>query len=277
MTSPLAAVSAALRSVQTAIVRPARADWQHRLDLVVILVQRYLKGLYKDSFLGMVWTVINPLAQLLIYVFLFRIVLSLDIPRYSSFAFTGVLVYTWFQSALSDATSVIRDNADLVALPGFSVPILPVISVATTLINFGIALPLLLLIIAIDGTTWSLSLTALPVLLLLQFVFTLGLAYLAAAANVYVRDVEHLLGVALQLYFFLTPIFYALDAVPAAYQWVYTINPMAHLITAYRDVLLHGTAPDWSVLGVLALVSMTLLGLGMRVFSTASRRFLEML
>jgi lipopolysaccharide transport system permease protein len=248
---------------------------RHRWDLLVILVQRYLKGLYKNSFLGMVWTILNPLAQLLIYVFLFRIVLALDIPRYSSFAFTGVLVYTWFQTALNDSTSVIHSNADLVAQPGFSPGILPVVSVVTTLINFGIALPLLLLIIALDGASWSLSLAFLPVVMAVQFAFTLGLAYLAAAANVYVRDVQHLMGVGLQLYFFLTPIFYTLDAVPGAYRWVYDINPMAHLVAAYRALLLDGTAPDGMALGLLAVVSAVLLWVGARVFARASHRFLE--
>lgn len=247
----------------------------HRRDLVWVLVQRELKQLYKNSVLGMLWSVINPVMQLLIYVFLFQWVLSLDIARYSAFAFTGVLVYTWFSTALQESTGTIKNNADLITLPGFPVAILPVVSVTTKWINFLIALPVLGLVLWAEGVVFSASLLFLPALFAVQFVFILALAYIASAVNVYFRDLQHIIGVLVQLYFFMTPIFYALSAVPDKYQWVYTVNPMAHLIQGYRAVLMDASAPDGGALLVIGGLSVGLLVGAMHVFERARHRFLE--
>lgn len=247
----------------------------HRRDLVWVLVQRELKQLYKNSMLGMLWSVINPVMQLLIYVFLFQWVLSLDIARYSAFAFTGVLVYTWFSTALQESTGTIKNNADLITLPGFPVAILPVVSVTTKWINFLIALPVLGLVLWAEGVVFSSSLLFLPALFAVQFVFILALAYIASAVNVYFRDLQHIIGVLVQLYFFMTPIFYALSAVPDQYQWVYTVNPMAHLIQGYRAVLMDASAPDGVALLVIGGLSVGLLVGAMHLFERARHRFLE--
>lgn len=254
---------------------PLSSRWVHRRDLIRVLVQRDLKQLYKNSFLGMLWSVIHPLMQLAIYVFIFQWVLSLDVARYSSFAFTGVLAYTWFSTALSESTGVIKNNVDLIALPGFPVAMLPVVCVTTKWLNFVIALPLLMLVLWSDGVVFSSSLLMLPVLFVVQFGFILALAYVTSAVNVYVRDLQHVIGVLLQLYFFMTPIFYDLSAVPEAYQWIYTINPMVHLVDAYRAILMDATMPDLTALSVLAGLSAVLLALGLRVFHRARHRFLE--
>lgn len=257
----------------SALTVPSR--WIHRRDLIWVLVQRDLKQLYKNSFLGMLWSVIHPLMQLAIYVFIFQWVLALEVSRYSSFAFTGVLVYTWFSTALAESTGVIRGNTDLIALPGFPVAMLPVVCVTTKWLNFLIALPLLMLVLWSDGVVFSSSLLMLPVLFAVQFGFILALAYVTSAVNVYVRDLQHIIGVLLQLYFFMTPIFYELSAVPEAYRWVYTVNPMVHLVEAYRAILMDGSMPDLVGLSVLAGLSSVLLTLGLRVFHRARHRFLE--
>jgi lipopolysaccharide transport system permease protein len=247
----------------------------HRRDLLAVLIQREMKQLYKNSFLGMLWSVINPVMQLLIYVFLFQWILSLDVARYSSFAFTGVLAYTWFSTALQEATGTIKNNADLITLPGFPVAILPVVVVATKWINFLIALPVLVLVLWSEGVVFSASLFFLPVLFLVQFVFILALAYVASAINVYVRDLQHIIGVLIQLYFFITPIFYSLSAVPPQYAWVYAANPMSHLVEGYRAIFMDATAPDGAALAILGGVSLVALAGALRLFRRARHRFLE--
>src|SRR2546425_822667 len=124
------------------------------------------------------------------------------------------------------------------------------------------------------GVAWS-FMTPLPLVMVLQFILTLSLAYLVATANVIFRDTQHLLGVLLQLLFFLSPVFYEASAVPARYQPLYRLNPLVHLLDAYRAVLLRGTLPEGLPLLVLGVVAVGLLYVGLKVFTHTSYRFVE--
>ena len=120
-------------------------------DLLREMVIRDMKLRYKRSVLGILWSLLNPLIQMLVFTFLSRGVLSLDIPNYPSFVFTGVLAWNWFQRALSLTAGAITGNRELIRRPGFPTAILPVATVATHLIHFLLALPILLLFLAFGG------------------------------------------------------------------------------------------------------------------------------
>lgn len=248
-------------------------------DLIKELVSRDMKILYKRSALGVAWTLLNPLLQLAVFSFVFRGVLSVDISRYSasysSFAFSGLLVWTWFQTSLNHATGLITSNRPMIRLPGFPVPILPVVTVTTGMIHFLLALPVLLLFLAIDGVRPSLPLLVLPILLMLQFSLTLSLAYPLAAMNVTFRDTQHTLAVLLQMFFYVTPIFYDINSVPASIQWVYRLNPMVSLLEAYRTILLQAAWPDWGSLLGLGLLVAVALPLSYQIFKRQSQHFVE--
>ena len=244
-------------------------------DLLRELVAREIKVRYEGSFVGLAWSLVNPLLLLLVFHFLFRVVLSLDIPRYSSFAFSAILAWTWFQMSLFQAAGAISGSRELIKLPGFPPAILPAVTVTTNLIHFVLALPVVMLFLVIDGTGLSLTILALPIVMALQFILTLSLAYFVATANVMFRDTQHLLGVFLQLLFFLSPIFYEASAVPAPYQPLYRLNPMVHLIDAYRAVLLRGSLPVWLPLLLLGMLGACLLYVSLKVFMRMSYRFVE--
>jgi lipopolysaccharide transport system permease protein len=244
-------------------------------DLLRELVARDMKLRYKRSILGIVWSLLNPLFQMLVFVFLSRRVLSLDIPNYPAFVFTGVLAWNWFQSTVVTMTSAITGNRELVRRPGFPVAILPVVTVTTNLIHFLLALPVPLLFLLLGGGRLTPTLLALPFVIGLQFLLILGLGYLAATANVTFRDTQHLLVVFFMLLFYLTPVFYDANAVPARYHVLYRLNPMFHLITAYRAILIQGELPDFRALLPLAALVGVLLWLGHSVFQRASYRFVE--
>lgn len=244
-------------------------------DLVYELVVRDLKLLYKRSMLGVAWTFINPLLQLSVFAFVFQTVLKVNIPQYASFAFSGLLIWTWTQTALFQSTALITSNRPLVRQPGFPIAVLPVITVTTGLIHFLLALPVLLVFLAIDGVQLTAYILLLPLLLLLQFALTVSFAYPLAALNVTFRDTQHTLGVILQLLFYLLPIFYTLDQVPDQLQWLYQLNPMVLLLNAYRAILLAGQAPDWGALLALTVTTACLLPMGYRIFKRQSQRFVE--
>jgi len=244
-------------------------------DLSWTLVDRDMKVRYKRSVLGITWSLLNPLLQLLVLYFVFRVVLPLGIPNYVVFLFTGILVWNWFQSSLQFACGAIADNSALIGQPGFPAAILPVVTVTTHLIHFLLALPILLVFLAVEGTPLTRAMLALPLLIALQFALTLGLAYLVATAHVHFRDTQYLVGVFLLLGLYLSPVFYEPDSVPARYQPVYRLNPMVHLIDSYRSILIRGELPDLTPLLVLSLLAVGLLALSYRIFLRASHRFIE--
>lgn len=244
-------------------------------DLLRELVIRELKVRYKRSVLGFAWALVTPLLYLSVFYFVFKVALSLDIPRFGPYAFTGMLVYSWFQSSLSQASGAITNNRELIKWPGFTAAILPAVTVTTNLIHFLLALPLLMLFLVFDGTGLGSMVVLLPVVIGIQFALTLGLAWLVAAGNALFRDIKHLVGVLLQLLFFLTPVFYHADMVPERYQSLYRVNPMVHLLEAYRGILLDGVWPRGTTLLALGMLAAVLLVLGLKLFTSVNYRFVE--
>jgi lipopolysaccharide transport system permease protein len=261
-----------VRSVPTRVYRRKIA---HFFDLLRVLVDRDMKLLYKRSALGIAWTLINPLLQLAVFSFVFRSVIPINIPQFSSFAFSGLLIWTWSQTALFQATGLITSNKALIRQPNFPTAILPVVTTMTGLIHFLLALPVLIIFLAVDGVQPSSVLFVLPLLMVIQFVLTVGLAYPLAALNVTFRDTQHTLGVLLQMLFYLTPIFYDLNSVPKEFQPFYQLNPMVPLLEAYRAILLKGTQPDWQALLIVSLVVAVILPIGLAIFRRQSNTFVE--
>ena len=261
-----------MRSVPTRVYRRKIA---HFFDLLRVLVDRDMKLLYKRSALGIAWTLINPLLQLAVFSFVFRSVIPINIPQFSSFAFSGLLIWTWSQTALFQATGLITSNKALIRQPNFPTAILPVVTTMTGLIHFLLALPVLIIFLAVDGIRPSSTLFLLPLLMVIQFILTVGLAYPLAAINVTFRDTQHTLGVLLQMLFYLTPIFYDLNSVPKEFQPFYQLNPMVPLLEAYRAILLKGTQPDWQALLIVSLVVAVILPIGLAIFRRQSNTFVE--
>lgn len=255
--------------------RHPRGRWlTYSLDLLRVLCGRDLKIKYKRSALGILWSLLNPLSQILIFTFVFKKALSLDIPHYGVFVFIGVIAWSWFSGVISTAPGVIVFNPELIRRPGFPVALLPVLSVVSNAVHFVLALPLLLLAASLDTGWAGWSLAALPLVVAVQFLLTLALAYLPAAINVRFRDTQHLVGVLVMLGFYVTPVFYSAAAVPEELKVYYDLNPMAVLLQAYRRILIDHQWPDANLVWVAA-ASAVLLGVGYVVFRHASHRFAE--
>jgi lipopolysaccharide transport system permease protein len=250
-------------------------EWARTRDLLRELIARDIKLRYRGSLLGILWTLLNPLAELLVLLFVFGVVFKVEIPNFPAYLFTGLIVYGWFQTSVNFATGAIVGNRELVRRPGVPVLILPVVTVASNLVHFVLSLPILAGLLLVSQVPLHAVVLLLPVLVFLEFILILGFAYPVATVHVWFRDTQHVLRIALQLLFYLTPIFYEASAVPDRLRWFYQINPMAHMVDAYRAVLMRGELPDlWSLL-YLAGVSATLLALGAAWFRHASHRFAD--
>jgi lipopolysaccharide transport system permease protein len=270
------------------LVQPRSTNSRRQLvyyrDLLWELVARELKLLYKRSLLGVAWTLINPLLQLLLFWLVFRVVLNAggDIQNYASYVFSGILIWSWTQSTLFQATGVITNNRSLLRQPSFPVAMLPVATVMTGFIHFVLALPSLMSILWLEKMGLSPTLLLLPIPFFLQFIFTVSFAYPLAAMNVTFRDTQHTLGVILQLMFYILPIFYKTTDVvnnpnlPPWVQQLYLWNPMLILLQVYRSVLgIEATMPEWwRILGLVG-ICVVLLPIGYRIFNHQRQRFVE--
>jgi lipopolysaccharide transport system permease protein len=264
-------------SGKSTITRYTSAPQLRRLiylfDLLRELVACETKSRYKRSILGVGWSLVNPLMQLVVLSFLFGKVVSLNIPNYPLFVFAGLLPWNWFTTSLTTATVSIVEHRDLVKWPGFPTAMLPAVSVVTHLVQFLIAFPLLFLCMLLWGGQWTVAMIMLPLVVTFQFGFTLGLAYLLAPLHVRFRDTQYMLNVFLMLAFYLTPVFYDTRIVPARYELLFSMNPMMHLISAYRSILIRGELPHPISLLLLGIFIAALLLFGYMIFIRASDDF----
>jgi|SRR6266850_4538291 len=244
-------------------------------DLTIELVIRDLRLRYRRTMVGLAWSFAFPLGQILVLSFIFTLVLPTKVGKYSAFVSIGVLVWTWFQSSLVMASTAITGNRELVRRPGFPAAVLPVSTVGTNLVLFLMAFPALVLVVLIDGGHVGASLAALPLVMGVQFLLTLGLAYFAASLNVTFRDTQQLVTLLLLLFFFLTPIFYDVSNVPAAYRYLYDLNPFVVLLDGYRATLVHAAMPNLLGLAEVAAVAAVLAVAGYTLFQRASHKFAE--
>jgi lipopolysaccharide transport system permease protein len=239
------------------------------------LIARDFKLRYHRSYLGIGWSLLRPFSQLLVFLFLFGKVLPLGIPHYTTFLLSGVLVWAWFSGSVSGASISVTGNPELVRRPGFPVQILPILIVVGEGIHFLVALPLLLLVAWFDLGTLGVALVALPLVMLVQAMFTLSLSYILAATHVRFRDTQDAANIALTLAFYLTPVFYNPKLVEEHFGAMLWFNPMAHILRAYRAILIDSAFPDFAALGGVLLVSVLVMLFGIWIFERQSAGFAE--
>jgi len=232
-------------------------------DLLYTLTVHRIKVRYKQSVLGLSWAILQPLSLMLIYTLIFSVVARMpsdDIP-YPLFAYTGLLPWAYFSTALSTATNGLVSHSHLVTKVYFPREILPMTYVLAALFDFLIAsLVLVGLMIYYRAPITINCLYVVPIILVLT-IFALAMSLFMSAVQVRFRDVGVAMPLLLQVWMFATPIIYPLSAVPERLRPIYDLNPTVGVIEGFRNVLLQGTPPNLRALGVSALVSLILLPL----------------
>jgi len=262
-----------------------RELWHYR-ELIRNLIVRDLKVRYKSSVLGVAWSWLNPLLMMVVYTIFFTIFLRRDaIPHYPIFLLCGLLSWNFFNDSVIQATGSIVDNAHLIKKVYFPREVLPISTVLSNLINFLIALPIFFILALISGTPLTWWALFLPITILIQVAFTIGLTLFLTTLNVFFRDTQIILGVIMLAWFFLTPVFYPIQDVPQqatvlritfdAQLWLRRLNPMASIIASYRDLLYHGAPTGLDFLLRTAVTALIVLVIGYLVFLRYSSRFGE--
>lgn len=244
-------------------------------ELLANLIARDLRTKYRGSFFGIFWSLLNPLLLMLVYTLVFSVIVRVNIHPYAIFLLSGLVPWNAFAQSLQAATTSVMDNAAIVRKVYFPLQLLPLSAVLAISVNFAINLGLLLVLTVIFGTHLALTMLLLPVLVLIQLIFTFGLGSLLAGIQVYFRDVQYFLSVLITAWFFLTPVVYSLALVPAKLRPFLAINPMSWDITSFQDIWFYGRLPNWSFLLGFTAVSLLSLVVGIVVYGRLSVRFAE--
>lgn len=271
--APVSATSDIERATGVAVVAPERSR-RHLADLVLHLVRRELASAHRNTLLGWTWPLVRQLAQLAVLVFLFSKVLDLKIPDYPTFVFTGLIAWTWFATALTAAAYSVVSNAHFVTNPRFPTITLPFVAVAVPCFDVLMAMPVLLVLLGFEGRLGDTALL-LPLLLVAQFAFTAGVALIVSALNVYLRDVQNVVGVLLLLLFYLTPVFYGLKNVPPQFHWLLRANPLTAFVNADRAALFDGRLPALVDVAIASGSTIAALGIGLALFRRLQPGFVD--
>jgi lipopolysaccharide transport system permease protein len=245
-------------------------------ELLRAVVRRDLRLRYRNAVMGFGWAVFMPLSQMLIFTLVFTRVAPLDTGMpYPIYAYAGLLSWNLFASALRGAVISLTSNPNLVTKVYFPREVLPFSAVLAALFDFAVAsVVLVLLMIHYDiGVGWSLLL--LPVVVLVQVVFTAGLALLVAMAQLFYADVKYVFELVLIIWMFASSVVYPVDRVGGVFGSVMQLNPMTPIIDAYRDVVLRNTLPHAASFSAVAAVSLLTLAVAWLVFHRAEFRFAE--
>ena len=245
-------------------LRNLRADLtklaQYR-DLLSTLSIHRIKVRYKQSVLGIFWALLQPLSMMLIFTFIFSFIARMpsEGAPYAIFAYTALLPWNYFSSALSNATNSLVSHSQFVTKVYFPREILPLTYVVAALFDFAVAATLLAaLMIYYHVRPTANALYAVPIIFILSC-FALAMSFLCSATQVRIRDIGVAIPLLLQLWLFATPVIYPLSAVPQRLKPFYVLNPMVGIIENFREVILRGGAPDFRTLVTSAVISMVLL------------------
>lgn len=221
-------------------------------SLIKNLVVRDLRQRYVGSFVGLAWSVVHPIVLLVSYTFVFSVIFHVKLgtetggTNFPVFLFAGILPWLTFQDTVTRSSTTILENSGLITKTLFPSEFLPLAILVSNLANHLIGLAVLLVVTIGFFHKWSWVLLLVPFILLLLFLFTLGFSWLVSSLNVFLRDTAQLLGILLTFWFWFTPIFFTERFMPGPLRFALRVNPLAHIVSAYRDCILHGQVPSAS-------------------------------
>lgn len=238
-------------------------------------IKKEFRGKYKKSFLGVLWSFLNPLFQLAVYALVFPFILRNDVDNYTIFLIVALMPWTFFNMTILQSAACVVANGGIIKKVYFPREILPISTATSNLINFLITELIVFAALLISGVGIGSSIIILPIIILMQYILQLGLAFIFSAITVYVRDVEYLLNVFMMLMFYLSPIVYSADMIPSNFLPLFKLNPMFHIIEFYRTILYYKQIPDMANIGIMFIMCMAVLIIGYLIFNKCKKRFAE--
>lgn len=292
--------SSALRPGPMGLIREAVGEIVRRRRLIRHLMDADIKRKGADTILGNLWWVLDPIIQMGAYLILLTVIFQRSTPDFPLFLFAAILPWKWFASSVGSSVNTVVRQERLIKQVQFPKIVLPISALVAEVLNFAFGVLLLVLVLVLLFPAHAtINVLWLPVIALVQFVFTLGLALIVSAVNVFYRDVGILTGHIIRIWFFLSPTLWSFDSTVGRFEAISAAlgevglallryNPFAILLTAYRDVtygrvdqagtgFTPGQAPDVLPLGILFLVSLGMVLFGTIIFKRLEPAFAKVL
>jgi len=244
-------------------------------ELIKTSVKKDIGGKYKHSFLGVLWSFINPLLQITVYAIIFPLIIKNNIPNYTVFLVCGLIPWNYFSTVINRASFTMIENGNIIKKVYFPREILPLSLVTSETINFIISSLIILAFTIAYGMGITPYIFIYPIIVLVEYVLLSGISLIISSVTVYFRDLQHFVGVLLQLFFYATPIVYSIETIPKNFRWILKLNPMTYIIEAFRDIFYNKTIPDIKVLGIILILGVILCVGGYLLFNKLQKRFAE--
>lgn len=238
-----------------------------------------LKARHRQTALGMVWALVQPISMMLVFTVVFSLFVKVPVQGapYALFAYTGLLSWLFLANSISAGLPSVVSNMNLVTKANFPREVIPLSRLLATGFDFLVGMVVLGLLLVVSGTPVSTSLLAVPVIVVVQVMFTMGLVLLSSALYVLKRDLGSLLPLILQIWMFVSPVVYPVSLIPERYRTLYMLNPMASIMEAYRSAMLFGTLPSPATLAPALIVAVSVLVVGYVYFKAVEPRFADVM
>ena len=244
-------------------------------ELLKSNVKKEIRGKYKGSFLGILWSFLNPLLQVAVYAIVFPYIMRIETPNYLQYLIVGIIPWTFFITVINQGMIAVRMNAGIIKKVYFPREILPISVAISGLVNFFISCLIILIFCIFGGLGISWHLILLPVIALIQFVFTLGLVLALSAINIFIKDTEYIVQFILNMLFYATPILYPASLFPDKIRWVLYLNPLTGIIDAYRDIFMYHQMSNMISTLYLIVIAIVFFFIGLAIFRKLEKGFAE--
>jgi lipopolysaccharide transport system permease protein len=250
---------------------------RYLFDLILVLTQKEMKVRYKSSFLGYIWSIAQPLAFAFVFFVAFKVVMRIQMENYTLFLIAGLFPWQWFANSVNAAPMVFLTNASIIKKVNFPRNVTLIAVVLQDMIHFALSIPVLVFFMLIYSELPTLSwLYGIPVLLAMQFMMVYGLSLVISSINLFFRDLERLVIIFTTFIFYFTPIIYPASMIPDKYKPLMNFNPLAPLMTSWRNLFLNGVLDPTSLAISFAYSAIAFMA-GYMVYKRFSWKFAEVL
>ena len=246
-------------------------------ELLKTDIKKEIRGKYKNSFLGVLWSFLNPLLQIAVYALVFPFILKNTQDNYVIFLCCGLIPWAFFSTTISRSAFTMVENGNIIKKVYFPREILPISVVTSETVNFLISTIIIIVFVIFGGIGLSKYIMLYPIVLLAQYLLLIAISLIVSSISIYIRDLQHLIGVALQLLFYAAPIVYTPESIPEQFKWILKCNPMTYIISGYRNIFYNQTMIELKPLLILIGCSVVACVIGYIIFNKLQKGFAEQL
>lgn len=244
-------------------------------EMIYMLVRRDLRGRYKGSVLGFLWTFVNPLLQFVVYAVVFSVLMRSDIEKFYVYLFVAFIPWFFLANAIPVGALCIQTQSNMVQKIYFPRIVLPLTITLTGFVNMLLSELVVFAVLICSGVGISIHVLALPLVMVVELMFVLGIVLIISALNVYFRDLAHIMDIITMAWFYATPIVYPPEMLTGTVPWLLIANPMAGIVASYRDILYYQRWPQFSSLTLAIVSGVVTVVLGTVIFQRLQRGFAE--